>query len=115
VLWRRLSLRPPSIVDTFYVPPDFAYKLADRPRADMIDPKVIRYNWAILTLRDEVPGKPVPILAVEGLDLPSLESDGEFALAGYADDREFVISIQRMQKLRSMRQSLASSPICATH
>jgi protease YdgD len=60
-----------SIVDTFYVPPDFAYKLADRPRLDMIDPKVIRHNWAILTFRDEMPGTPVPILAVEGLDLPS--------------------------------------------
>jgi protease YdgD len=100
-----------SIVDTFYVPPDFAYKLADRPRADMIDPKVIRYNWAILTLRDEMPGTPVPILAVEGLDLPSLESDGEFALAGYADDREFVISIHKGCKITID----ASEPGVITH
>jgi protease YdgD len=100
-----------SIVDTFDVPPDFAYKLADRPRADMIDPKVIRYNWAILTLRDEMPGTPVPILAVEGLDLPSLESDDEFALAGYADDREFVISIHKGCKITID----ASEPGLITH
>jgi protease YdgD len=100
-----------SIADTFYVPPDFAYKLADRPRADMIDPKVIRYNWAILTLRDEMPGTPVPILAVEGLDLPSLESNGEFALAGYADDREFVISIHKGCKIAID----ASEPGLITH
>src|SRR5262245_64407151 len=62
-----------SIVDTFYVPPDFAYKLADRPRADMIDPNMIRHNWAILTLRDEVPGAPGAMLAVGGADWTSLE------------------------------------------
>ena len=61
----------------------------------MIDPKVARHNWAILTLRDEVPGMPVPILAVEGVDLPSLQSSGEFALAGYASDREYVLSMHK--------------------
>jgi len=100
-----------SIVDTFYVPPDFTYKLADRPRADMIDPKVIRHNWAILTFRDAMPGTPVPILAVEGLDLPSLESSGEFALAGYASDREFVISIHKGCKITTD----ASEPGVITH
>ena len=77
----------------------------------MIDPKVIRHNWAILTFRDEMPGTPVPILAVEGLDLPSLEGDGEFALAGYAHDREFVISIHKGCKITID----ASEPGLITH
>jgi protease YdgD len=100
-----------SIVDAFYIPPNFAYKLADRPRGDMIDPNMIRHNWAILTLRDEVPGTPVPMLAVDGTDLPSLEGGGEFALAGYADDREFVISIHRGCKIAID----ASDPGVITH
>ena len=89
-----------SIVDSFVRPPEFAYKLADRPRFDMIRPNMIRHNWAILTLRDELPGKPIPILAVESSDLPSLESTGEFALAGYASDREYVISLHKKCAVR---------------
>ena len=58
-----------------------------------------------------MPGTPVPILAVEGLDLPSLESDDEFALAGYADDREFVISIHKGCKITID----ASEPGLITH
>ena len=61
----------------------------------MIDPKMIRHNWAILMLRDELPGKPVPILAIESSDFPSLVSAGEVALAGYASDREYVLSVHK--------------------
>jgi protease YdgD len=84
-----------SIVETFVRPPEFAYKLADRPRFDMIDPKMVRHNWAILTLRDELPGKPVPILAIDSSDFPSLVSAGEVALAGYGSDREYVLSVHK--------------------
>jgi protease YdgD len=84
-----------SIVETFVIAPEFAYKLSERPRFDMIDPKMVRHNWAILTLRYEVTGKPVPILAIEHSDLPSFESAGQFALAGYASDREYVLSLHK--------------------
>jgi protease YdgD len=84
-----------SIVETFVIAPEFAYKLSERPRFDMIDPKMVRHNWAILTLRYEVTGKPVPILAIEHSDLPSFESAGQFALAGYASDREYVLSVHK--------------------
>ena len=89
-----------SIVDTLFTPPEFAYQLRSQSRRgsktfDMIDPNVLRHNWAILTLRDEVPGMLVPILAIEGVDLPSFESGGEFALAGYASDREYVLSVHK--------------------
>ena len=70
-----------TIVDTLFTPPEFAYQLRSQSRRgsktfDMIDPNVLRHNWAILTLRDEVPGMLVPILAIEGADLPSFESGG---------------------------------------
>ena len=105
-----------SIVDTFFTPPEFAYQLRSQSRRgsktfDMIDPNVLRHNWAILTLRDEVPGMPVPILAIEGVDLPSFESGGEFALAGYASDREYVLSVHKGCKIMID----ASEPGLITH
>src|ERR1700719_3388378 len=46
-----------SVVESFVKSPDFAYRLEERPRWDAIDPKMIRRNWAILSLRDELPVK----------------------------------------------------------
>jgi hypothetical protein len=49
-----------SVVESFVKSPDFAYRLEERPRWDAIDPKMIRRNWAILSLRDELPVKTNP-------------------------------------------------------
>src|SRR6516165_8791816 len=48
-----------SVVESFLKSAEFAYRLEDRPRCDMIDPKMIRHNWAILNMRDELPVKPI--------------------------------------------------------
>jgi protease YdgD len=83
-----------SAVESFLKPADFAYRLQDRPRWDAIDPKMIRRNWAILSLRNELPVKPIPLRIITSSEL-SAGSPGEFALAGYAADREYVLSVHR--------------------
>jgi protease YdgD len=77
-----------SIAESFIKSPKFAHRLEDRPRYDMIDRTMLRHNWAILTLRHDLPVKPIPILAIES----SNGIVGEVALAGYASDREYVLS-----------------------
>ena len=81
-------------MESFVKSPDFAYRLEERPRWDAIDPKMIRRNWAILSLRDELPVKPIPLRTITSSEL-SAGSPGEFALAGYAADREYVLSVHR--------------------
>ena len=83
-----------SVVESFINSPDFAYRLEERPRWDAIDPKMIRRNWAILSLRNELPVKPIPLRIITSSEL-SAGSPGEFALAGYAADREYVLSVHR--------------------
>jgi protease YdgD len=84
-----------SVVESFLKSPEFAYRLEDRPRWDMIDPKMIRHNWAILNMRDELPVKPIPLRAINNNSELPPEIDGEIALAGYASDREYVISLHK--------------------
>ena len=67
-----------SVVESFVKSPDFAYRLEERPRWDAIDPKMIRRNWAILILRDELPVKPIPLRTITSSEL-SAGSPGEFA------------------------------------
>jgi len=83
-----------SAVESFLKSPEFAYRLEDRPRWDMIDPSMIRHNWAILNLRDELTVKPIPLRSIENSELPP-GTDGEIALAGYASDREYVLSVHK--------------------
>jgi protease YdgD len=83
-----------SVVESFLKSPEFAYRLEDRPRWDMIDPSMIRHNWAILNLRDELTVKPIPLRSIENSELPP-GTDGEIALAGYASDREYVLSVHK--------------------
>ena len=83
-----------SLAESFVTAPQFAFKLEDRPRYDFIDPKMIRHDWAIITLRDALPVKPIPIRAVENSLLPP-SGGGEIALAGYAADHEYVLSVHK--------------------
>jgi protease YdgD len=50
-----------SVIESFTKSPDFAYRMEDRPRWDAIDPEMIRHNWAILLLRDQLPVRPIPL------------------------------------------------------
>ncbi|WP_461369759.1 trypsin-like serine peptidase [Candidatus Darwinibacter acetoxidans] len=84
-----------SLAESFLTSPQFKYKLEDRPRYDFFDPKMIKRDWAILTLRDALGVKPIPVQAVDSAGLLAAVNSGELALAGYAADRPYVLSVHR--------------------
>lgn len=84
-----------SLVESFQTSPQFKFKLEDRPRYDFIAPDMIRHDWAILTLRDALNMKPIPIQAVGSAELSAATTGGELALAGYAADRPYMLSVHR--------------------
>ena len=84
-----------SLVESFLTSPQFKYKLEDRPRYDFFDPKMVEHDWAILTLRDALRVKPIPVQAVDSAGLLAAGNAGELALAGYAIDRPYVLSVHR--------------------
>ncbi|MGA8158565.1 MAG: trypsin-like serine protease, partial [Rhodoplanes sp.] len=84
-----------SLAESFLTSPQFKYKLEDRPRYDFFDPKMVEHDWAILTLRDVLRVKPIPVQAVDGAGLLAAVNTGELALAGYAADHPYVLSVHR--------------------
>ncbi|MFY9829351.1 MAG: trypsin-like serine protease [Rhodoplanes sp.] len=84
-----------SLVESFLTSPQFKYKLEDRPRYDFFDPKMVEKDWAILTLHDAPRVKPIPVQAVDSAGLLAAGNTGELALAGYAADRPYVLSVHR--------------------
>jgi protease YdgD len=84
-----------SQVASFVIPPQLKFKLEDRARHDMIAPDMIRHDWAILKLRDALEGRPIPVEAVTNADLPPAGGGGEIALAGYAADHPYVLSMHK--------------------
>ena len=84
-----------SMVENFVVSPDFKFRVADRPRYDIIPGDMIPHDWAILTLRDAFGIRPIPILSSRDGELPLSGSGQEVALAGYGVDRQFLLSIHR--------------------
>jgi hypothetical protein len=84
-----------SIAESFVTSPQFKFKIEDRPRYDYIASDMIKNDWAIVTLRDALGAKPVPIKAVQSVDLPASGSGEEVALAGYGQDRQYVLSVHK--------------------
>jgi len=82
-----------SLAESFLTSPQFKYTLEDRPRYDFFDPKMIEHDWAILTLRDALKVKPIPVQEVDSAGLLAAVNTGELALAGYAADRPYVLSV----------------------
>lgn len=84
-----------SLVESFLTSPQFKFRVEDRPRYDFIDTNMVRHDWAILTLQDALNVKPIPIRVIERSELPAIGNAGELALAGYAADRPYVLSVHR--------------------
>jgi V8-like Glu-specific endopeptidase len=82
-----------SPVESFSTSPEFKFKLEDRPRYDFIAHNMIRHDWAIVTLQEALPAEPIPVRAVENTELPAAGRGGEIALAGYAADHQYVLSV----------------------
>jgi protease YdgD len=89
----RDNFRGHSLAASFLTSPQFKYKLEDRPRYDFFDPKMVEHDWAILTLHDVLRVKPIPVQAVDSAGLLAAVNTGELALAGYAADRPYVLSV----------------------
>jgi protease YdgD len=101
-----------SLVVSFFTSPQFKFKLEDRPHYDFIAPEMIRHDWAILTLHDALDEvKPVPVRTVGNAELPASGSGGEVALAGYAADHQYVLSVHKGCDARVD----ASDPSVITH
>jgi len=84
-----------SPVENFSTSPEFKFKLEDRPRYDFVAPNMIRHDWAIVTLQEALPVEPIPVRAVKNAELPAAGKGGEIALAGYAADRQYVLSVHK--------------------
>ncbi len=84
-----------ALVDSFVAAPQFRFRVEDRPRYDVIAPAMIGHDWAILTLHDALPIKPIPVRVVTDGELPFARSGGEIALAGYATDHPYMLSVHR--------------------
>jgi protease YdgD len=81
-----------SLVESFVTSPQFRFKVEDRPRYDFIAPGMIRHDWAILTLRDALTIKPIPVGTVDDAEMLATGSGVEVTLAGYAADRPYMLS-----------------------
>jgi protease YdgD len=84
-----------SIAESFVTAPQFKYRVEDRPRYDFIPFAMVKHDWAILTLRDALNVKPVPVRAIRNGDLPAAGSGDEVALAGYGADHQYVLSVHK--------------------
>lgn len=84
-----------SAVENYVVSPEIKMTSEDRPRYDAMRLNMVRYDWAILTLKEAFQIEPVPIRPLGSGPLPRPGSDEVFAAAGYGADRQFMLSVAR--------------------
>ncbi|MFE1602126.1 trypsin-like serine peptidase [Methylobacterium sp. ID0610] len=85
-----------SVAQALRVAPDIDLRREARPGPLALAPEMIRRDWAIITLKDDLPGlKPVPWRVLPGADLPGSTPGAVVAVAGYAFDRPFLPVIHR--------------------
>jgi protease YdgD len=106
-----------SPVESFYISPEFKFKLEDRPRYDFVARNMIRHDWAIVTLQNALQVEPIPVRAVEDAELPATGKGGEIALAGYAADHQYVLSVHKgcdasTTKTASVGTTVVSTVFC---
>jgi protease YdgD len=84
-----------SLIESFSTSPEFKFKLEDRPRYDFIAHNMIRHDWAIVRLQDALQAEPIPVRTVENAEMPAKGKGGEIALAGYAADHQYILSVHK--------------------
>jgi protease YdgD len=75
--------------------PDFAPAVEERSQLDLVQPRLIARDWAIITLEDALDLRPIALHVVPHADLPGAAEPGEIARAGYSRDRPFLLSAHR--------------------
>jgi hypothetical protein len=78
---------------------------------------MIRHDWAIVTLQDALQVEPIPVRAVGNAELPTAGKGGEIALAGYAADHQYVLSVHKgcdasTTKTASVGTTVVSTVFC---
>ena len=84
-----------SVAVSIATDPDFKFAIEDRPRYDQVRADMIGRDWAIITLADYLDVKPILWRIIRNGDWPSAAAPGEIALAGYSQDRPFLLSVHR--------------------
>jgi protease YdgD len=75
--------------------PDFRPPVEKRSQLDLVQPRMIARDWAIVTLEDALDLRPIALHIVRHADLPGAAEPGEIARAGYSQDRPFLLSAHR--------------------
>lgn len=75
--------------------PDFALAIEGRSQLDLVQPRMMARDWAIITLEDALDLRPIALHVVRHADLPGAPEPGEIARAGYSQDRPFLLSAHR--------------------
>jgi protease YdgD len=75
--------------------PDFRPAVEERSQLDLVQPRMIARDWAIVTLADALDLRPIALHVVRHADLPGAAEPGEIARAGYSQDRPFLLSAHR--------------------
>jgi protease YdgD len=70
-------------------------KMENRPRHDALAPDMVQQDWAILSMHDALNVMPVPIRPMRASVLPRPGVTEEVALAGYRQDHQYVLSVQK--------------------
>jgi protease YdgD len=87
-----------SIAASFITSPDFKYTLEDCPISyspgvphQELPPHMIKADWAIITLKNELSVRPIPIEAIHDADFLST-GDTQIVLPGFGADRPFLLA-----------------------
>jgi hypothetical protein len=103
-----------SLADSFVTSPQFKFKMEDRPRYDYIAADQIKNDWAVITLRDALTVKPVPIKAVQNAEFAEAATGEQVALAGMASITSTCCRFTKAVPPGSIGPMPEASPICAT-
>jgi protease YdgD len=83
-----------AIADHFVIAPGFDFHVENRPRWDEVDSKMLAKDWAIITLAESMPLRPVPWRHVTDAWEP-IGADDEVVRAGYSADRPYILSMHK--------------------
>ena len=92
---RAAGFQGDSVAVSMVTDRDFKFAVEDRPRYDQVRADMVARDWAIITLADHLNFKPILWRIIRNGDLPSPAEPGEIALAGYSQDRPFLLSVHR--------------------
>lgn len=90
-----------SIAASFVTSPDFKCTPEDCPLAYLagvarrgMRPRMIKTDWAVITLQDKLSVRPIPVEAIRNADFSST-GDAQIVLPGFGADRPFLLAAHK--------------------